>query len=229
MIIDDLLKEICVYVRDLVFNEEFYCSFIWESIGQPLANGDIHVLNREERYMEFDTILDLLRDIKTIFREIYADLCMLRILNLSPSDYVNALIDESYRNHSEGNEGAVLQSAIRIYTVLSARDQFDKCKNIEPKSRYLSIWKRCYKIMKSLHEEICTSKDGSSKWIIPSSCVNIILEYAIECNKSLSELDNELIVKLQGMYNNTKYGVEDYNKALRDIGESRQQALASDD
>ncbi len=225
--IDDLLQEICVYVQDLVFNEDFYYSFIWESVGQSLTD-DIHVLSTSERYMEYGTILDLLDDIKTIFREIYADLCMLRILNLSPSDYVNALIDESYKNHPEGKEGAVLQTAIRIYTVLAARNQFDKCKNIEPKSRYLSVWKRCYRVMKSLHEEICINK-SSSKWIIPSSCVNAILKYAQECNKSLAELDSELIMKLQEMYTNTKFGIEDYSQALRDIGESRQQVIASDD
>lgn len=225
--INDLRKEICNYVEDLVFDEAFYCSFIWDSIGCSLADGAIHALSNEERYMEYGTMFDLLQDVKTIFREIYADLCMLRILNLTPSDYVNALIQESYKTYPEENEEAVLQSAIRIYIVLSARKQFDKCKNIEPKSKYISVWKRCYRVMKSVHEEICTNNNGSSKWIIPYSCVEVILEYARECNKSLSELDNELIVELQEMYTNAKYGIRDYSEALRAIGESRHQVIAS--
>lgn len=227
--IDDLYAEVRIYINNLVLDEESYSSFIWESMGQTLAKGDIRVLSKAERYMEYDLLLELLRDIKIIFREIYADLCMLRILNLNASDYVNALIEESYKNHAEGNEGAILQSAIRIYTVLVARNQFEKCKNTETKSRYLSVWKQCYKIMMSLHEEIHMNKDGNSKWIIPFGCVSAILDYARECNKLLLNLDNTLIADLQEMYTNTKNGIEDYSQALRVIGESRHQAIVSDD
>ena len=80
--------------------------------------------------------------------------------------------------------------------------------------------------MKSLHQEIIENNDGLNNWIIPSSCVDAILQYAQECHKSLLDLDSGLVLKLQEIYANTKYGMNDYNQALQVIGESRNSAIS---
>lgn len=80
--------------------------------------------------------------------------------------------------------------------------------------------------MKTLHQEITEGKDGLNNFIIPSSCVDAMLQYARECQKSLLDLDSGLVLKLQEIYANTKYGLSDYSQALQVIGESRNSAIS---
>ena len=226
--IEDIYNETMRFAERLAYDEDYYLSHIWECMSYPASKDQITMLSYNERLVEKEWIRYYLNDIKILFREVYADLCMLRILNLDVAEYVNALIDESYSDSSEGAEHFVPQFAIRVYSVLVARKQYHKCRNVVPKSRYLSVWKRALANMKAFHEEIESGVDGINRLAIPTSCIYAIVRYAQACNKELECLDETLVASTKELYINAERGMTDYAEALSKIGESRRKMFNFD-
>ena len=225
--IEDIYNETLLFTEKLAYDNNYYLTHIWECMSCAESRDQIRMLSYDERLIEKKSVQRYLKDIKILFREVYADLCMLRILNLGAAEYVNALIEESYSDWAEGTEHFVLQFAIRVYAVLAARKQYCKCKNVVPKSRYGSVWKKALKMMKAFHEEIASGVDGINHLPIPTSCIYAVVRYAQACNKELEGLDETLVASTKELYINAEQGIADYAEALKTIGESRKRIFIS--
>ena len=126
----------------------------------------------------------LLADLCYLFREVYADICMMYLLPLTPEFYIETLVEELSIGIQE--QASYEQYATRIYVCLTASG-----KNV------LETINRCRHIDKQNLEQICTEFDKIQKSLqlgmesedrlIPIGSVDQLKKYAEECYKTLEE------------------------------------------
>lgn len=159
----------------------------------------------------------LLNDLCTLFREIYADICMLYLLPLSEEDYVRGLVEELTHDPKDPYE----MFAIRIFVVLTAakRGIPSKIEQVDQK-----IWNRVYGELTELNKDIRLGREGVS--LLPRASVIFLEKYASACYESLScKLNNyPNVAELRKMFESISSGL-DYDKLLATINSYRLKVL----
>lgn len=120
-------------------------------------------------------------DLDILFREIYADICMLYILNVPTGDYIESLLHELAINSNpiwNCNE----LFAIRIFVSLTATNKIKAYEN----NKHRDLWAQIRTLIYHIDEEIHEGTDGTYKLPLPISSVFALLEYAQICYKSIS-------------------------------------------
>ena len=156
----------------------------------PLSNFFGHRQNLDEFQKD-------LHDLSMLFRECYADLCMLHLLNVDQEQYIQNLMDDLRIQH-EGKKLHYEQVAIRIFVTLTANgsspsETLDKVKYIDQK-----LGETLERIISALDR-----KDNLNANRIPLMSVLSLQNYVITCKSLLrSNISREACEELRGMYKN---------------------------
>lgn len=171
---------------------------------------------------------ELLGDIKVLFRECYADLCMLTLLPNIQNDY----IDDMKKEANKGKYPKYEVFAIRIYVSLYAKNKTGN--NEEDKLKQEEILKAVSESgCQKLYDECLRIKNGletgveEGKRRIPISSIRYLLDYTRLCYESLRMqlLVNNDIKTIQTIFENVRTHNMDYDSFLENIDKYRQKSL----
>lgn len=186
-------------------------SILQENSGKPPLR-----LNPSSTFITADRIRkfeELLSDLSILFREIYADICMLYLLPVNSEDYAISLIQDL---HSERQTQArrYEQVAIRIYVGLKASECAVPWEFLQKHDEKL------YKEMDKIDEHISKQKRMKNR-LIPITSILYLLRYAEGCHKKLCEKQQVGLDEIRKMYNNMISSEMDYAQFIQDINRYR--------
>ena len=158
----------------------------------------------------------LMQNLETLFRECYADICMLHILNVDAESYVNILLQELPEDASQKEKENRELFAMRIYAVLTACGKSFRY----DRERYCAVgpeversWAR---IFNALQEDVI-----SSPLVLPYSCIDALTEYAKCCYESLcGNIRYDDTEGVRAMFAAVTDGTS-YSEILKEIDKSR--------
>lgn len=157
----------------------------------------------------------LFKDLKNLFREIYADICMLHLLGaeVTDEDHVEGMIKEL---HSEPREDKrhYEQFAIRIYVGLVASKRNIPWEYIESHDQKL-----CEKLQ--LIDTHVKDKRRSQDLMIPVTSIIHLLKYAEKCYEKLSKKEQDGLKEIRLMFRNVISSAMDYSRFIQDINKYR--------
>lgn len=157
------------------------------------------------------------KNINILFREVFADICMIYILDISTKNYIESLLQEIelYPNDNSVSDEAF---AIRIYTTLAAMDR-----KIEyTGDAYERSWEKVKTIIEKINEEIDMKINGKYGLIFSPNIVYALLNYSKECYRDISQSLNESdVVEVRKMYANLSNSNLQYKDILNEIEEYR--------
>lgn len=136
----------------------------------------------EENLAKFE---DLLGDIGNLFREVYADLCMLHILEISSKTYVGSMIEELNKNREEDRRYEAI--AIRVYAALAGTGKEIPSQFIKKESPGL------YREMERFRD--LGSRKENFKGMFPLCTVLFLTLYAKKCYEHLCNLKGKERIK----------------------------------
>lgn len=160
---------------------------------------------REERLVAFE---ELLVDIGDLFREVYADICMLHILEISSEDYVGSMIEELNKNQEEDRRYEAI--AVRVYAALDGVGKAIPSVFIKERSEELY---RQIERFRGLNQE--TAGKERFEGVFPRASVWFLDLYAKKCYKSLCNLEGK--DKIRKMFSNATAVKMDYKSFMGDI------------
>lgn len=216
--IETMEAAVLTWVRDFRCSEK-NTSILTAAILNNYDPKDYHLaylpdLMRKGKNANETNFILALRDLSILFRECFADLCMLYLLPVEPLDYVKSLLDD-LSIPSEKQEKPYEQIAIRIYAVLRANSAFKSEQIIElfdSLSQRLSseettegsnFW-NLKEEMLHLIIQIQSDKEAAVGRRIPIGAVSCLRDYTKLCYKSLSmSISDEDKKDLCKMFQNT--------------------------
>lgn len=156
-----------------------------------------------------------LGDLATLFREAYADICMLYLLKMSPIDYIESLV-EPLTVEEDVKKRRYEQVAIRIFIVLKASRKeirTDLISDDHLKEEVLKI-------------ENCMGKNEDKNRRIPIAAIHYLQKYCEKCYMDMvgTVADKDKTV-LRGMYDNAVSEKIDYTKFVDCIDQYRHSVL----
>ncbi len=230
--ISDVEEEVQIWIDRLLYDatSEKYCNLIRNTLKNTVPGMERKKLefsadfvNLQERNVRY--FAEVLPKLTTLFREVFADICMVCLLNLDADVYLDSL----YKGVLEKPD-SVEFTAVRIFTTLSA-----------VKKR---IPERLNRSNDEVGEQFSFSvqrlKAGRSNWDtisktyrFPINCVKQLQIYSDKCAADIEDLlkddeVKEMVVKLQKMYSNVvstnmdysllREFIDDYRKRILQIG-----------
>ncbi|MEY8388919.1 hypothetical protein AALC17_16840 [Oscillospiraceae bacterium 38-13] len=207
------------WADDLVDNQETYFDFIWSVLQKsspsnpPKLNPNDTKLNQIKK-AHFS---DLLRDLSFLYREIYADICMLHLLPVSETEHIESLIQELATEKRVENR-RYEAFAVRIYVSLVA-------------SRRNIPWEHIKKSDENLYWEMqeiqqCLSADVEPRErLFPLTSIYFLLRYAEGCFDRLCRQPQESLQKVWKMFHNVISPDFNYEIFLEDINQYRLRLL----
>lgn len=156
-------------------------------------------------------------DLDTLFREVYADICMLHILNLQTDDYIESILQE-LANHPDVESITYDAFAIRIYICLTA---LNRAKKYERNS-HRDIWTKIRTIISNIQSEIENETDGETKLHYPIGSVYSLLQYAEICCRTICTLlPFSHTMEVRDMYSKLLAPTLEYSTILGEIENCR--------
>ncbi len=223
-----LTDRIANWAHSLLDNETGYRQLIYRAL---LASGEGSIdrpleLSRNVAFFEearVSRFCRLLEDLHTLFRETYADVCLLFLLPVRLDQYLASHVQE-LRTEPVEQERPYEQYAIRLYVAIKAVDrenelQWDELKRLDP---------LLYNEMKHLKELIEIGEEKISR-LIPIVSVLDLLRYAKTCYENIQAAPEDKRKELRQMFQNIvpEKGATtiDYKTFLRDIDDYRKELL----
>lgn len=161
------------------YTEESYSTFVLDTL---LQNNDAESVPHfvmdltTIRDIEMPKFRDLLDSLCTLFREIYADICMLYLLPLDTEFYIRSQILELGADERDPYE----MFAIRIYVALVASG-----KEIpEEMQRDEEKWPRLATEIEKIRTGLQQPEEGKDR-LFPFSSIQFLIRYAEQCYRSL--------------------------------------------
>lgn len=216
LLCDDPAAKYCDLIRNVLINTQFNTEYKQLKFSADFASYQ----DRNQRY--FAVILPKLT---MLFREVFADICMVCLLNLDSNTYLDALYKDVI-----GNPGTVEFTAVRIFTTLSAvkkdipeqGDDYDE----EVTDQFFRTLQRL--IMNQTDRDTTTYQ-------FPIGIVNQLRIYSDKCAsdiKALLEDDDEtngMVSTLRMMYHNVISTNINYNLLQEFINDYRKKSLGDTD
>lgn len=205
------------------FTQESYSEFVRAVLlakdgqgGDLQFDSDLAKL-KEVNMPEFRRLLDILC---TLFREVYADICMLYLLPLKTETHVRNLLE----GLAGGSETDYETFAVRIYvalTVLGRQSQIPQHLEDADQANWQQLHKEIEKVRIGMEQE----KEGTDR-LLPLSSIHFLLQYARECADSLrTALDGSAGVgEIVKMFQAIADGL-DYYTLLDAINEYRKRVI----
>ncbi|MBR3473624.1 MAG: hypothetical protein IKH34_01000 [Oscillospiraceae bacterium] len=173
-----------------------------------------------------------LRDISILFRECFADLCMLHLLSLSPSDYILGQLKD-FALPSKSDERPYEQVGVRIYAVLYADNElspsslseiFDSllCLPTNQKQVDNLVFLRMKDELLTLSRGIASGVESKKGRRLPLLAVYSLCSYLKECKKILKEsISPADTIELRDMFQNVNSPNMNYDEFQKRIEEYR--------
>lgn len=160
----------------------------------------------------------LLEDLSTLYREIYADVCMLLLLDIKIDVYIDRILLELERDNRDEEHKPYEQFAIRVYIALLVTG------NNIPQGINSLFSEELKLINQTLMDDEFDERINDNR-LIPMEAIKYLLEYAEKCAKDIriGIGTDELIIRQ--MFTNVSSDAVNYRKFLDDINSYRQKVL----
>lgn len=217
IIVDNISEKICVdnsmenLFRDLFLQDDF----------NPEMIANLNFIDDENIVLSFKGSFEIeSNDIDTLFREVFADLCMLFILNIEPSKYIESLLQELSEHPNEENNSKIC-FAIRIYATLTAMGQeIEYSGNI-----YESEWQSINEYIQQMKEEIDNRVVGRYSLDISTGTIWALSKYAKGCYYLIKKVKCSELNDIREMYNTLDIETFKYQNILKEIEKYREEIL----
>ncbi len=226
--IREMSYKILELTENLLFQEGCFDKFVLEYFSYTTKNKScpINLKGFEEEYVRIlfeNEFAQRLFDLEILFREIYADICMMYILNMNQDEYIESLLKELSLNHTEGSYSYDM-FAIRIYVTLysSGCDDIIYCG-----TEYRSVWEKLEIIINQIKKELDEKYDDNYILYIPITAIYELIEYSKKCYKYMSSsLTVDDVSNVSNMYrdlsNKERFTLKNI---LDEIQDSREEIL----
>lgn len=228
-----LTHRIKLWSQKVLDNTDSYLDLIRRALRICAENPEDYPLTLSEKVSILDKdrverFSKLLEDLHTLFRETYADVCMLFLLPVDLNKYIKSHVQE-LRTEPMEYDRPYEQYAIRLFVALTAADctiPWDYIRRLD---------KTLYNEMKRLKKLINEAKEDMSHCIPIVSVLNL-LDYTKKCHYMIKKVDSEKLDKLRYMFKNmvpqerkNRVNYEmDYESFLGHIDEYRKMLLRSE-
>ena len=230
--ISDFEATVQQWVDDLLYDDTSakYCSLIRDVLEKTASDRKcqrLEICADFTELIERNKILfaEVLPKLTMLFREVFADICMMYLLNLDANTYLNALYDGVVENPD-----SIEFTAVRVFTTLSAvgkyiPEQINRFDN-ELSNRFFCSIQRLTANDPNLDID-------SEIYQIPIGCVRQLQKYSDKCAadiRALLEDDDEIeemVGKLQKMYLNVMSTDMNYALLWEFINDYRKKCLGS--
>lgn len=216
LLYDDPAAKYCDLIRNVLINTQFNTEYKQLKFSADFASYQ----DRNQRYFEV-----ILPKLTMLFREVFADICMVSLLNLDSNTYLDSLYKDVI-----GNPGTVEFTAVRIFTTLSA------VKKDIPEQRDGYDGEVSDLFFGTLQGLILNQPNrDNATYQFPIGIVKQLQIYSDKCAsdiKALLEDDDEtsrMVSTLQTMYHNVISTNIDYNLLQGFINDYRKKSLGGID
>lgn len=179
--IQEMRKEIAAVTKAIFASEDTLAAFLRDCLKSSPEGTRISFPSKDMIDRGLQRFAGKCDDLDILFREIYADICMLYILDISTDDYIESLLQELAIN-SDPIWNCDELFAIRMYVSLTATNKI----KAYAYNRHRDFWTRIRALIYHIDEEIREGTDGKYKLPLPISSVFALLEYAQICYKTIS-------------------------------------------
>ena len=223
----DYAQEVQNWIDDFLYNENLpgtYGKLIRDILKSEASGGSdlenpplqLHADFDNLRMRNINYFSQILPVFTMLFREVFADICMVRLLDLNADTYLNAF----YGDISENPTSAEFY-AVRVYTTLTTvgKDIPKKCGATDTAEKFHSALQR-------LKYRGARRDMESGDYQFPFGCVSRLLDYTNGCMGKIEELlNNEDIGQLRRMYKNVSDPDMDHRELQKFIQEYRKRYL----
>ncbi len=190
-----------------------------------LKNSHLPRLNVEKIHLDQETVVRfswLLNDLSILFRETYADICMLYLLSIDSTEYIQSLLSDLTAGNRPDEERRYEQFAIRIYVCLTAAGRVIPYEDIRQRDP-------------RLHEEIDKIRAGLDngnedlKRLFPLTSIRFLQLYVKKCYNSLSQhpTGSRQLTDIRSMFANVASPDMVYTEFITIIDDYRKKILES--
>ena len=209
------------WLYDLCYNRSMFDDFVRDLL---LKNSQLPKLNVKKMHLNQETATrfwQLLNDLSILFRETYADICMLYLLLIDSTEYIQSLLSDLTAGNRPDEDRRYEQFAIRIYVCLTAAGRVIPYEDIRQCDR-------------RLHEEIDKIQTGLNNGnedagrLFPFTSIHFLQLYVEKCYNSLSQypLGGSQLADIRRMFVNVASPdivytdfitiIDDYRKTILD-------------
>lgn len=218
--IKDMVKKVMEWVRGISEKQDKYVEFVKRVLSKNVGSAPLK-LNVANTFITGEKILQfkaLLEDLSILFREIYADICMLYLLPISSEEYVASLMKDLLSEKDE-KKRRYEQVAIRIYVGLKSARRRIPLNYIQENSEDLG------KEIQEIDARIWNQRE-MKKRLIPITSIWSLFCYAKHCYKQLCREPQLGREEIREMYCNVISPEMDYKKFTLDINSYRVKILS---
>ena len=189
-----------------------------ETASRPDGASSFSVNHFNNLWAGLSRFDDRLQDFSVLFREVFADICMLHMLKIDTEKYIGSHIKEIQRSDTE-QDPHYEQYAIRIYVSLAslgkADEALDGVKDAELQKQIVEI-----------HEQLKESPPKKGR-IFPITAIYYLLKYGETCVETIRKsMDQSQATEVREMYENAMSLDMDYTFFLEKIESSRKNILS---
>lgn len=216
-----MADEIEACTSDLLLDEQFD-TLIYKYLTQTESPEPISRLDSTS--IDYGRLIfsARLQDINTLFREVYADVCMFHLLCLDAEEYIGSLLQELACDPPDKDTISFDTFAVRIYTCLYAVGQEIQYTRKE----YLVQWEKIQVIISNIKTEIINQTDGESSQPYPIASIYALRSYAEKCYESIKiGLPVGSIKLVDDMYSDLTKPTFKFDTLLSRVGSCREKML----
>lgn len=193
-------------VEQLFYSDEslsdFFCYYLMstESIEDaPIAFPDrAFIIQEKENFARRCIDLDIL------FREIYADICMLYFLDVPRDDYIESLLAELATNPDPRNTANDM-FALRIFIALTATGKY----GVYERNHFRDLWSNIRIVINMLNMGHVTTESRRYRFPFPIEVVHNLQMYAQDCysiiSQSVYQSDTDTVRNMIKKINDTNF------------------------
>lgn len=218
MLFDKAYKKICV--NDSM--EKIYHELFAQENFDPEAISELEFFSDENIELSFRySFRDILNDVDILFREVFADVCMLFILDIDTSKYIESLLEEIAAHPNKQNNSEIA-FAVRIYSTLTAMEREISYNS----TAYESEWRSINDYITKMDNEIQNEVVGTFNLEISTAAVWALKAYAKECFNSIKKIQCiDKLIDIRKMYDTLDKENFEYKNVIKEIEKYREDVL----
>ena len=223
--IREMHAEFMSVARDIIYKENCIEQILYQYIDFTTSKNQLPstvlLRNDDEIQLLFEKDFEsYVCDIDILFREVFADICMLYILGLDSNEYINSLLYE-LEMYPEPKNISVEVFAIRIFVTLTAMGR-----NIQYNGKYNRVWNNINEHILKISEEIESEINGKYQFSIPTNSIFALLEYSKKSFETILEsLTESDVCEVRKMYTTLLSDDFKYNDILEEIEQFRKDMI----